>query len=502
MDTLAPPRLPATRHARPAAPPVPRRTAHDLRRWLVPGIPAAVLTALGLWGITRQRSMWRDEAATWQVAHRSLADIGHLLDEVDVVHGLYYVIVHGLFAVFGDSLYTLRLPSVLAMAAAAAFTAALGARLAGPWAGLGAGLAFALSPLVQQYAQEGRAYALVTAGIAAATWLLVTALERPGPGWRWAAYALTLLVAALLNWFSLLVLPAHAVSVALARPGRVPLRRWAVAAAAAVGGAAPLIAASRAQSFQVSWIRPLTWPTVLGIGLVVAVGWLCAKVPHRRTGRVPLASVALPLLAVPQLALVLASLIQPVYLARYVLYTQTGLALLVGPVAGWAVRTAAARWPVRPSVLLAAATAAAFAALLPAELHLRGPHSRIDDVLSAADRVAAVARPGDAVLFIPAARRDTALVSPAAFTGLKDIALVELPAPSGTLKGYEGTPDEIRAAMLAMARIVVVGDSGALTAREGPVREVTKRRVLRNHFAVVSDSVRNGRRVTAYERVR
>ncbi|MCC3771345.1 protein O-mannosyl-transferase family, partial [Streptomyces sp. UNOC14_S4] len=473
MATLAPLRPPSVPRARKTfvrRPWTPLGHASDLRRWWVPGIPAAVVCALGLWGIGRQRSMWRDEAATWQVAHRSLGEIRHLLDEVDLVHGLYYALMHGLFAAFGDSLVTLRLPSVLAMALAAALTSSLGARLADPWAGLGAGLVFALLPPVQQYAQEGRAYALVTAAVALATWLLVTALEHPRPAaarWRWGAYAVTLLVGALLNWFSLLALPAHALTVALARPGRVRLTRWAMASAAAVAGALPLIVASRAQSFQVSWIRPLTWPALLGIALVVAGGCLCARIriPHRRVGGVSLASVALPLLAVPQLALVLVSLIQPVYLVRYVLYTQVGLALLAGLAVGWAVvgmagvRRRRLRLRLRPGALLGVAAVVAFAALLPVELRLRGPHSRVDDVLSTADRVARVARPGDAVLFVPAARRDTALVSPDRFTGLKDIALAESPERSGTLKGEEATPGEIRAAMLRERRIVVIGDA-------------------------------------------
>lgn len=100
--------------------------------------PAAFSLLLGLWGITREDSMWRDEAATWQVAHRSIPEMWHLLDTAEVVHGLYYLFAHGIFAVFGDSLLALRLPSVLAMAGAAAVITLLGARLADPCTGLAA----------------------------------------------------------------------------------------------------------------------------------------------------------------------------------------------------------------------------------------------------------------------------------------------------------------------------------------------------------------------------
>src|ERR1700712_4723000 len=73
--------------------------------------PAALALLLGLWGIRREDSMWRDEAATWQVAHRTVPEIWHMLDRIDVVHGLYYLFMHGVFTVFGDNLVTLRMPS-------------------------------------------------------------------------------------------------------------------------------------------------------------------------------------------------------------------------------------------------------------------------------------------------------------------------------------------------------------------------------------------------------
>ncbi|MEV4196188.1 hypothetical protein AB0J65_33075, partial [Streptomyces toxytricini] len=194
------------------------RTA--LRRLPVWLPPVLWTTGLGLWGLSRQDSVWRDEAATWQVAGRSAGDIWAMLGNVDAVHGLYYLLMHGLFEVFGPGTATLRLPSVLAVAAAAACTALLGERLAGRLAGLAGGFALPLLPAVQFHLQEGRPYALVAAGAGLSTLLLVSLLADadaargglPGRrGWpRWTAYALAVLVCALLNWLSLLVLPAHA----------------------------------------------------------------------------------------------------------------------------------------------------------------------------------------------------------------------------------------------------------------------------------------------------
>jgi mannosyltransferase len=116
--------------------------------WL---LPMLWTIALGLWGLSRQDSVWRDEAATWQVAQRSTAEIWHMLGNVDVVPGCYYLLMHVLFDCFGPSTTTLRLPSVLATGIAAACVAVIGHRLAGVWAGLAGGMAFGLLPAVQFY---------------------------------------------------------------------------------------------------------------------------------------------------------------------------------------------------------------------------------------------------------------------------------------------------------------------------------------------------------------
>ncbi|WP_171133981.1 hypothetical protein [Streptomyces sp. Z423-1] len=142
----------------------------------------ALTTALGLWGIRRQNSMWGDEAVTWQLAQRSVPHIWRTAQHIDLVHALYYTLMQGVFAVFGDGLLTLRLPSVLAMSLAAAGVGLLGLRLAAP-GGLLAGLVFPLIPQVQRYTQEGRSYAMVCALVTWSTVLLLAAASAvPGGG--------------------------------------------------------------------------------------------------------------------------------------------------------------------------------------------------------------------------------------------------------------------------------------------------------------------------------
>ncbi|WP_405495749.1 hypothetical protein [Streptomyces sp. NBC_00096] len=480
------------------------------RRHLVWLLPVLWTLALGLWGLSRQNSVWRDEAATWQVAERSPGEIWHMLGTVDAVHGLYYLLVHVLFEVFGASTTTLRLPSVLAVAVAAACVALIGRRLAGPWAGLGGGLALGLLPAVQFQLQEGRAYALVAGGAGVSTLLLVSLLPPGRPArrtWpRWTAYGVLVLVCALLNWLSLLILPAHAATLWWVRAGRGAVVPWLLASAGAVAGALPLILFSRTQSGQVSWIPPLTWHMTIGPGVLLAVGALGAWADRwngprpGRPGRLSAAAVGLPLLAVPLLGLAAASLVQPLFLDRYVLFSMLGLALLIGAGLGAAVRVLAPRRPRASRALVPAVVGVSALAMLPVALADRSPASRVDDVLAVAGEVSRLKAAGDAVLFVPAARRDTALVSPGAFAGLADIALARGPVESGTLKGEEAGPARIRAALRERRRVLLVTDAAKVSKPSGSEADRTKAAVLGSDFTVVEDREVRGRRVTVYER--
>ncbi|SFG70418.1 mannosyltransferase [Streptomyces mirabilis] len=88
--------------------------------------------------------MWGDESATYQLAHRDLTQIWRTAQHVDLVHAFYYVIMHEIYGLVGGGLLTLRLPSVLAMSAAAAGVGLLGLRPTGLRAGLLAGLVYPL----------------------------------------------------------------------------------------------------------------------------------------------------------------------------------------------------------------------------------------------------------------------------------------------------------------------------------------------------------------------
>ncbi|WP_186403626.1 glycosyltransferase family 39 protein [[Actinomadura] parvosata] len=137
--------------------------------------PAALAGALGLWRIDGP-SYWADEGVSVSIASRPLADLPAILAHMDLVHGLYYVLLHLVASIAGTDEIAMRLPSVLATTVGAAVLAALGRRLLSPAAGLLAGLIYALLPVVSRYAQEARQYAMVSALLISTTYLLVVAI--------------------------------------------------------------------------------------------------------------------------------------------------------------------------------------------------------------------------------------------------------------------------------------------------------------------------------------
>ena len=169
--------------------------------------PAVVTAALGLFEIGVPQ-LWRDELASWSAASRTLPQLWAMLHNIDAVLGIYYFGLHVWMAVFGESATAMRLPSVIAMAAAAAVVALIGRRLGGNLAGLASGLVFALIPSVSRYAQEARPYAFAMFFAALATLMFLRAMERPG--WsRWAIYAVVLAAAGAANLIAVIVAAGH-----------------------------------------------------------------------------------------------------------------------------------------------------------------------------------------------------------------------------------------------------------------------------------------------------
>ncbi|MFG2698191.1 glycosyltransferase family 39 protein [Kitasatospora sp. NPDC048407] len=360
--------------------------------------PALLTLGLGVHGSWRPE-LWRDELATWSAATRSTGELFALLGNVDAVSGLYYLLMHFWVSAFGDSATVLRLPSALAMSGAAVFVALTGRKQFDTRTGLVAGLLFAVLPSVSRYSQEARSYAFAVLAVAAATWLLLRALELPT--WRrWLPYSVAVALAGLFHMIALCVLAPHAVVVLLRwwrERGRALLIGFPVAVLVALLPVVPLVLLGRRQvGRQISWLHAPTlqdftnmwhglFQSPLVSGCVLALAVLPAAWPKGRRRAFEIGLIA----ALPIVVIWFVSQGQTAYfLDRYLLFT----------VPAWVVLAAAGLTALRPRVLIAIGLIGT--ALLGVQdqrnTRMRTAHEWADEQ-GAAKIIAAGYRPGDGV---------------------------------------------------------------------------------------------------------
>ncbi|MEU1884953.1 glycosyltransferase family 39 protein [Micromonospora rifamycinica] len=411
-----------------------KRYSAGLSRALVWLVPLLATLLVGGYG-TGRAQLWRDELATWSAATRPVGDLLRLTRTIDAASGPYYLSVHAWTELAGDSEVALRLPSVLAMAAAAGLTAVLGRRLFGSAAGLLAGLLFAVLPGTSRYAQEARPYALATLLAVLATVLLVRALDRPGR-WRWSGYAAAVVGLGLAHLLALGLVAAHAVAVLAGRPAAGPARPgltadpdhpdgtagsggrwrdrrsagWAVAVLVAALLLVPLLVTAAGQrSRQLDWITPARPADLAALpgalaqsGVVGGVLVGLAALGAARAGRRALLPGACALL--PVLLLFAAALAVPLWVPRYLFFTVPFGCLLAGAALAGPPGPVPTGW--RPTIGAGLAVVALTGLLgLPDQAAVRHghgwPRSATVDYRGAAAVIAAGQRPGDAVVYAP-----------------------------------------------------------------------------------------------------
>lgn len=484
------------------------RRPRFLARYLVTLVPFLEMLVFGLWGIQRQGSMWSDEAVTYDAAHRTVPELFNMLGHADAVHGLYYLFMHVVFTIFGGGVVALRLPSVLAMSAAASGIGLIGRRLIGTRAGLLAGCAFPLAPVVQWYAQEGRQYAIVVALVTWSTLLMLKAVDD-GSKRTWVAYGVVMTLACLFHEFAVLALLAHGMTLLLARVPRSISRKWAVAGACVIVMLSPLAFVGWQQRWELSWLTSFQWDNLWIFPQLALIGLLSSLAPVRSKGCIQLRALALPMLFLPTALLILVSYtLTPLYVLRYVLYFTIGAALLFGAALDWVWRTAdaGARPVVRRlvSLVLVASLFIAVIQLAPSSNPFfwswqRTAVSHGDDMTATARAVGRLSAPGDGLLFIPRRLRIAKETFPADFRGLVDLALAQNADTSDTLSGVELPASQIRARILAAKRIIVVRDDPSLNQPPDKIeQEVVKRETITQHFSACRSAKVAGVRITLY----
>lgn len=403
---------------------------------LDPLIVAVLAAAISLAGAARP-SFWYDEAATISASYsRSLAQLWRMLGDVDAVHGLYYLLMHGWFQIFPPTEFWSRAPSGLAVGGAAAGVVVLGRQLSSRPVAVTSGALCAILPRTTWAGVEARPYAV---SMMAAVWLsvlLLYAARRDGAR-VWAFYGVALAFSVFLDIYLVLMLAVHAAFIWAFR--RTALARFAVSSLLAGCAVAPFWALAVGQVRQISWIAPVGGRTIEDVAiqqyfersppfavlsaLVVGAGILWATRWPLAQGDRQLLALAAAWLALPTgLILAWSAWAHPIYTPRYLSFTAPAMALVVG-----ACIAAVADRPGRAAALVALFAVAAAPNYVRAQ---RNPYAKYGmDYSQVADLITAKAAPGDCLLvndtvsFMPAPMRPLMAARPDAYRKLIDLTL-------------------------------------------------------------------------------
>jgi len=160
------------------------------------------------------QSLWFDEADAVILARQPLDVLIGNLAAAGQNGPLYTLFLHLWMLLFGTSEMAVRLPSVLAGAAAIPLIYALGRTLHSPKFGLYAAGILTIAPYQHWYAREAKMYALVTCALIASLLLFVHALRTDRRG-LWIAYVVVTTLALYLHVMAALIVVVQALWIVL-----------------------------------------------------------------------------------------------------------------------------------------------------------------------------------------------------------------------------------------------------------------------------------------------
>jgi len=134
-------------------------------------VPVTLALVIGSLGIGAD-PLWYDELFTADASSRGISGLLEHLWAFPTVPYMGLILVWTISGAI-DADWWLRVPSLIAVGVATAFTARTGVLLGGAKVGVSAGLLVAFNPLIIRYAQEARPYAVGTAIAALCLWLAV-----------------------------------------------------------------------------------------------------------------------------------------------------------------------------------------------------------------------------------------------------------------------------------------------------------------------------------------
>lgn len=405
---------------------------------LDPLLVGVLAVVIGLGGAACP-SFWYDEAATISASYgRSLGELWRMLGNVDAVHGLYYLLMHGWFQIFPPTEFWSRAPSGLAVGGAAAGTVVLGKQFSSRTVAVSSGLICAFLPRTTWAAIEARPYALSMMAAVWLTVLLVAAMRRDGR-WIWLSYGVAQVMSVVLDMYLVLLLLAHFVFVCAFR--RRQALRFAITSLLAGLAVTPFMATAMGQLRQIQWVPTIGYRTFEDVAvqqyferstpftalsaLIVAtaiVMWRFASATVAKTER-QLLILSAAWMAIPTTVIVAwSAFVHPIYTPRYLCFTAPAMALVLGVCTG---AVAAKPWVAAGIVSLFAVAAA------PNYVRAqRGPYAKYGmDYSQVADLITAQAAPGDCLLvndtvtFMPAPMRPLMAARPGTYRKLIDLTL-------------------------------------------------------------------------------
>lgn len=360
-----------------------------------------------------------------------------MVGEVDAVHALYYLLMHGWFAIAPPTEFWSRAPSGLAVGGAAAGVVLLGKQLSSRTVGVAAGVLCAVLPRATWAGIEARPYAL---SMMLAVWVTVALVyaTRRAAWWSWAVYGALLAVSILLEVYLALLVFVHIVVVLSCWRRRVVVVPFAITSAVVVAATAPFVALVAGQAQQIAWIRPIGWRTVEdvavqqyfdrnpyfaalagSVAVAAVVVWVSTS---RRVDREAVVLSVTWLLIPTALIVGWSAIADPLYTPRYLSFTAPAMALVLSVCIAALSRSA---WVTAAVVVLFGVVAAP--TYVAAQ---RAPYAKYGmDYSQVADLIAANAAAGDClfvndtVTFHPAPMRPLLAARPDAFNGLVDVSL-------------------------------------------------------------------------------
>ncbi len=233
--------------------------------WIAIGVAVAIGVVLRFW---TQSHLWLDEALSVNIAKLPVGDIPEALRH-DGHPPLYYWLLHGWMAVFGESDRSVRALSGVFAVLALPLMWLAGRRVGGRTVAWLALVLLALNPWAFRYATEARMYSMVVVLALAGYLCVMNALEDDGIGWL-VAVALITGALVLTHYWALYLVAATVVLLALRLRSRVTRRRAVhLLVAVAVGSLAfvPWLPSFAYQAAHTGspWARPIRPSAILTI---------------------------------------------------------------------------------------------------------------------------------------------------------------------------------------------------------------------------------------------